>query len=77
MGSSIKACYEMLEQEEYDKEIKECERFLKETPPEQLRLMISTLREGCRMIDTYGMGNRSFWAGVDKVRNMLEKMPKI
>lgn len=77
MGSSIQACYDMIEQEQYDKEIKKCENFLKNTTPEQLRLIMLNLNEGYSIVDKYGMGGRPFWAGVNKIRDILDKMPKI
>jgi hypothetical protein len=74
MGDSMKAAYEMEQEELYEAQIIAARKKMNDMSAEEYKRCIEDLFTNLRDIENHGVGNRNFWNAVTRMRNLYEHM---
>lgn len=76
MGSSIQACYDMLEEEEYKRKLARAENVLLNMSPSQFLTIIDSIDSNLQSIrkGNMVMGTESFWSSLKRIEENLNHL---
>lgn len=74
MGSSMSAVADMIEEQEYNRELASAKFLLERMTPERMMAIIKSLENDLNVVAKYGVGSESFWSHLRNAQNTVKNM---